>query len=70
MILGCGRDLGNRSIMWIRSQAIPPEGETDAIMASIIYFTAVHADMISLREGITFVLGEILSFQFPICHYN
>ena len=56
--------------MWIRSQAIPPEGETDAIMASIIYFTAVHADMISLREGITFVLGEILSFQIPICHYN
>ena len=44
--------------MWIRTQPVPIEDEADAIMASIIYFTAVHADLRSLREGITFVLGE------------
>ena len=44
--------------MWIRTQPVPIEDEADAILASIIYFTAVHADLRSLREGITFVLGE------------
>ena len=55
---GCGRDISDRSIMWIRTQPVPIEDEADAIMASIVYFTAVHADLRSLREGITFALGE------------
>ena len=44
--------------MWIIPQPVTIEDEADAIMASIIYFTVSHADLRSLREGITLVLGE------------
>lgn len=52
----CGRDKKNRSIMWIVTRPVPVEEEKLAISSSVMYFTAIHADMISLREGITFVL--------------
>jgi hypothetical protein len=53
---GCGRDKMERSIMWIRTRPTKVSEEGNAIRASIIYFTAAHADFISLRSGITFVL--------------
>lgn len=53
---GAGRDKQDRGIMWIRTRGITPEEETLAVRTSIIYWFCVHADMRSLREGITFVL--------------
>jgi hypothetical protein len=44
--------------MWILTNPVPVDEEADAIRASIIYFTAIHADLKSMREGITFVLGK------------
>ena len=55
---GCGRDKYDRSIMWIRSRPIPVAEEKAAIKASCVYFSANHADINSMRNGITFVLGE------------
>ena len=60
---GCGRDISDRSIMWIIPQPVTIEDEADAIMASIIYFTVSHADLRSLREGITLVLGKNYIFN-------
>jgi hypothetical protein len=42
--------------MWIRARPVQVAEEKDSIMAGLIYFTAIHADYKSLREGITFVL--------------
>jgi len=53
---GTGRDKQDRGIMWIRTRGILPEEETLAVRTSIIYWFSVHADLRSLREGITFVL--------------
>ena len=44
--------------MWIRTAPIPIEEEAAAIKASVIYFTAIHSDLRSLREGITMILGK------------
>jgi hypothetical protein len=53
----CGRDAQNRSILWVRGGgSIPVEMEKATIRTGVIYFTAIHADFISLRQGITFVL--------------
>jgi hypothetical protein len=46
-----------RSVMWILTSPIPVNEEADAMKCSIVYFTAVHADLRSLRHGITFILG-------------
>lgn len=54
---GCGRDKQDRSIMWIRTRPVDVAEERSAIKASCVYFTAIHADMNSLRNGVTFVLG-------------
>ena len=56
MIKGCGRDVNDHGILWIRKQAVLPEEERLAIRANCLYFMAVVADMKSMREGITFVL--------------
>lgn len=53
---GCGRDMQNRSVMWIKTRPVQIEEERNAIRSSVVYFTAIHADLISLRNGITFVL--------------
>jgi hypothetical protein len=53
----CGRDKQGRSVMWIRGQKnVSEEEEADVVRAGIMYHTAIHADALSLREGITFVV--------------
>jgi CRAL/TRIO domain len=53
----CGVYFENRQIMWIRGGEPIQEGdEKSAIRAGIVYVIAVHADNVSIREGITFVL--------------
>jgi hypothetical protein len=53
---GCGLDNDNRSIMWIVTRKTPESEERDAIRCGALYFLAMHADLVSMREGITFVL--------------
>lgn len=53
---GCGLDNMNRSIMWIKTRPTTIEEEQLAIRAGAIYYTAIHADLISMRKGITLVL--------------
>jgi len=53
---GCGLDKSGRSIMWIRSRPTTVDEERDAVRCGVIYFTAIHADLTSMREGITFVI--------------
>lgn len=53
---GCGRDTSDRSIMWIKTRPVQVDEEKLAIQTSVMYFTAIHADIKSLRNGVTFVL--------------
>ena len=48
-----GRDTHDRGIMWINATKIPPERELMAVKNAIVYFTACHADLKSLRRGMT-----------------
>eukprot|EP00534_Pseudo-nitzschia_fraudulenta_P010971 CAMPEP_0201208482 /NCGR_PEP_ID=MMETSP0851-20130426/176479_1 /ASSEMBLY_ACC=CAM_ASM_000631 /TAXON_ID=183588 /ORGANISM="Pseudo-nitzschia fraudulenta, Strain WWA7" /LENGTH=307 /DNA_ID=CAMNT_0047497035 /DNA_START=196 /DNA_END=1119 /DNA_ORIENTATION=- len=54
----CGPDSQGRSIMWVKGQkeAYPVEEETEIVTAAIMYHTAIHADALSLRKGITFII--------------
>jgi len=53
----CGCDKQGRSIMWINGRkTVPEEEEMEVVKAGIMYHTAIHADAVSLREGITFVI--------------
>lgn len=51
-----GRDTSDRSVMWIHTEKTPVEMERSVVRAGIIYFTAIHSDLVSLRRGVTFVL--------------
>lgn len=53
---GCGRDSQDRAIMWIRTRPTQVAEETLAVRTGVIYWLAVHADIKSMREGITFVI--------------
>lgn len=53
---GCGKDNENRSIMWIKARKTTLEEEKKSIRVGCIYFMAIHADLISMRNGITFVI--------------
>lgn len=57
----CGKDMKERSIFWIKGGAIKPDEERKSVEAGIMYFMAIHADNISLHEGITFVIDTSLS---------
>ena len=46
-----GRDMHDRGIMWICTHKIPPEEELLTVSNAIVYFTAAHADLKSLRKG-------------------
>ena len=46
-----GRDMHDRGIMWIRAHKITPEEELLSVSNAIVYFTAAHADLKSLRKG-------------------
>lgn len=53
----CGIDKQNRSIMWIRAaRPVKVSDESDSVKAGLVYWTAIHSDFNSLRNGITFVL--------------
>lgn len=51
----------SRSVLWIKTGPIPVEKEAKSVSAAIIYNTGIHADMRSLREGVTCALGKFLS---------
>ena len=53
---GTGEDNQGRSIMWIKARQTKIEEETNSVRAGVLYFMAVHADILSLRQGITFVI--------------
>jgi hypothetical protein len=53
---GCGLDKAGRSIMWIRTRPTTLTEERDAVRCGVIYFIAVHGDLVSMRNGITFVI--------------
>lgn len=50
-----GVDEEGRQIMWINGGGTQPDEEHACIWASTLYFFAVHADLVSLRNGITLV---------------
>ena len=51
-----GVDEEGRQIMWIHGGGTQPDEEHACIWASTLYFFAVHADLVSLRNGITLVI--------------
>ena len=53
---GAGRDRQDRSIFWIRAKPIPRGFEAVAFRSGLLMWLAVHADMLTLRSGCTFVL--------------
>jgi hypothetical protein len=52
----CGCDKAGRSVMWIRSRPVQLGTELHVARASCVYFTAKHADFVTLRNGVTFVM--------------
>ena len=52
----CGPDFNGRSILWIQGDTIPVDQEATSVRAGILYTVAIHGDVKSLREGITFVI--------------
>lgn len=54
----CGRDKAGRSAMWIQGseKGVEPKDEGLVVQAGTLYYLAVHSDLVSLREGITFVI--------------
>eukprot|EP00535_Pseudo-nitzschia_heimii_P007219 CAMPEP_0197177200 /NCGR_PEP_ID=MMETSP1423-20130617/2901_1 /TAXON_ID=476441 /ORGANISM="Pseudo-nitzschia heimii, Strain UNC1101" /LENGTH=321 /DNA_ID=CAMNT_0042626721 /DNA_START=58 /DNA_END=1023 /DNA_ORIENTATION=- len=53
----CGRNHRGGSVMWITgSETLPVEEEPRVVLAGILYHLAIHADPVSLREGIAFVV--------------
>jgi hypothetical protein len=53
-----GRDKGDRSIMWIqgREGGVPVHEEKACVRSAVLFVLAVHADLKTLREGLTFVI--------------
>jgi len=54
----CGRDEAGRSIQWVKgpTEPHPVDIEADIVKCAIMYHTAIHADAVSLRNGISFVI--------------
>jgi len=54
----CGRDVAGRGIMWIEGneEGIQPKDEAVVVQTGTMYYMAVHCDLPSLRNGITFVI--------------
>ena len=55
-----GVDKEGRQILWIKGGTVTEAEEALSVSAGIAYFIAVHADAVSLREGITFVIDVSL----------
>lgn len=61
-----GRDYQGASIIWIQGGGkVPKEEERNHCHASIMHFMAIHADMISLKQGVTFVIDVSKSPEGP-----
>lgn len=52
----CGSDIDGRSVMWISGGKTELAEEKQLIHTSVLFFLAVHADLATLRGGITFVI--------------
>ncbi len=55
-----GVDKEGRRVFWIKGGVVPPSEEGLSVSAGVAYFMAIHADSVSLREGITFVIDVSL----------
>lgn len=51
-----GRDVGGRGIMWINGGRTEVEEEQRLVRTSCMFYYAAHADMVTLRDGITMVI--------------
>ena len=47
----------DRAIIWIREPPAVVGDEVYELKTAIIYYVAIHADLLTLREGTSFVLG-------------
>ena len=52
----CGKDSLNRQIFWIVGGQVQAHEEVAAVRAGWFFFLSVHADDVSLRRGVTFVI--------------
>ena len=52
----CRDDITGRGIMWISGAQTQVSEERGCVRAGVLYWMAVHADIHTLREGITFVI--------------
>ena len=52
----------DRAIMWIRPRTAIMRDEVYAVKTAIIYFVAIHADLLTLRGGTSYVLGTLRMF--------
>ena len=52
----CGKDEDGRSIMWIAGGKTERDAEKQLVHTSVLFFLAVHADLATLRGGVTFVI--------------
>jgi len=53
----CGKDFNGASTFWIAGgKKVPKEQERHHVHAAIMNFLAIHADPISLRQGVTFCI--------------
>lgn len=53
----CGTDNKGRSIMWINASQPLVAEERECVRAGVLYWMAAHADLCTLREGITCVIA-------------
>jgi len=51
-----GQDEGGRSVMWVHGGGTAVDEETRCIQSCCVYFFAVHADVFTLRNGISLVI--------------
>jgi hypothetical protein len=52
----CGSDIDGRSVMWVAGGKTLKTEEKMLIHTSVLFFLAAHADLTTLRGGITFVI--------------
>ena len=61
MFAPCGTDKLRRSLMWIRGRPILLSEELACVRASCVFHLAAHADLHTLRSGVTLVLDTASS---------
>jgi len=58
MFCVCGKDKDGCGIMWITGKPVPVAEEQNSVLASFMYYLAVHSDADTLRRGITLVIDS------------